>query len=65
MLDVLRDFLREAEPLVDLFAQETVTHEVARRDAELLTLVALGLGELGVEVAQREPAEHHVALRPA
>ena len=34
--------------------------QVARLDAELLALVALGFGELRVVVAQREAAEGHV-----
>ena len=45
----------------DLLAEEAVAHEVARVDAELLAVVALGVGELRVVVAQREPAERHVA----
>ena len=43
-----------------LLAEEAVAHPVAGVDAELLALVALGLGELRVVVAQRQPAEHHV-----
>ena len=48
-------------PLPDLLAEEAVAHEVAGVDAELLALVALGLGQLRVVVAQRQPTEHDVA----
>ena len=61
VLDVLADLMREPEALPDLLAEEAVAHQVARVDAELLALVALGVGELRVVVAQREPAERHVA----
>jgi hypothetical protein len=61
MLDVLGDLLGQPEALPHLLAQEPVPHAVAGLDAELLPLITLGLGELGVVVAQRQPAEHHVA----
>src|SRR2546422_6596501 len=61
-LDV-RDALldREAEGLPDLLGEEAVAHEVAGLDRELLPLVALGLRELRIVVAQREATEGDVA----
>jgi hypothetical protein len=44
-----------------LLGLETVAHEVARLDRELLALVALGLRELRIVVAQREASEGDVA----
>ena len=44
-----------------LLGEEPIPHPVARVDAELLPLVPLRLGELGVVVTQREPAEGHMA----
>ena len=49
------------ERLPDLFGLETVAHQVAGFDGELLALVAFGLRELRVVVAQREAAERDVA----
>src|SRR5579859_7744215 len=50
----------EAEPLPDLLGAEPAVHQVTALDEEVLALGALGLGQLGVVVAQREPAERHV-----
>jgi len=56
--DDLVDGQPESGP--DLFSEEPVAHAVTGVDAELLAFVALGLGQLRIEVAQREAAEHHV-----
>ncbi len=62
VLDDVDDFGdRQPEPRPHLLAEESIAHSVARIDAELLALVALGVGELRVVVAQREPSEHDVA----
>ena len=59
--DVVDDLgRRQAQPLPHLLAEEPVPHEVAGLDGELLPLVPLGLGELGVVVPQRQPSEHDV-----
>ena len=66
VLDVLADLVREPDALPDLLAEEPVAHQVARVDAELLALVALGVGELRVEVAQaRAVRTSRAAPRPA
>ena len=51
---------RQPERRPHLLGLEAVAHQVAGLDRELLALVALGLGELRVIVAQREAAEGHV-----
>ena len=51
----------KVEVAPQLLGEEPVTHPVAGVDAELLALVALGVGELRVVVTQRQAAEHHVA----
>ena len=58
-VDDLRD--RQAETFPDLLAEEPVAHAIARVDAEGLSLVALGIGELRVVIPQCEATEHDVA----
>src|SRR5262245_54362071 len=48
---------REAEVFPQLLLIEAVAHVVTRFDGELLALAALGLGELGVQIAQRQAPE--------
>src|SRR5438132_1543807 len=52
---------RQAEVLPQLLLVEAIPHVVAGLDHELLALRALAVGELRVEVAQREPPEGDVA----
>ena len=44
-----------AQRLPDLVAEEPVAHQVAALDDEFLALVALAVGELRVEIAERQP----------
>ena len=50
-----------AEPFPQLLAEEPIAHPVAGIGAELLAVVALGLGQLRVVVAEGQAPEHHVA----
>jgi len=59
--DVGPHLVGQVEALPDLLAQEPVTHAVAGVHAELLALVSLGGGELGVVVAKRQATKHDVA----
>ena len=52
---------RQPEVLPHLLLVEAVAHVVAGLDHELLALVALGVGQLRVVLAQGEPAERDVA----
>ena len=61
VVDVGGDLGGQLQALPHLLAQEAVAHEVAGLDAEGLALVALGLAQLRVVVAQRQPPEHDVA----
>src|SRR4051794_2201866 len=52
---------RQAELFPQLFLVEAITHLIARFDHELFTLVALSIGELRVEITQRQPSERNMA----
>src|SRR5690348_18084196 len=54
---------REPDGLPHFFGEETVAHQVAGLDGELLALVALALRQVRVVVAQRQPAKDRKSTR--